>query len=231
MALRLSFLMIGFILLSCAIPGDQVFKSRIDAYYADAPGRVRPGSDSFYKPMLLEKGQYVLHGIEERGRRSIVKTSVLGHEGDAWIVEIYTLTESNETAVQMLVRGLERAAEGAPESLDVLWVRSKQGSGEVQRLDGPGLGLAKGMYKDMLGIFTVKLKGAVAGGAVRVPAGAFPHTYKTSGDVRFPGWSYKSEAWYHSGVPINALVKSVAKGGGPVMELLDYGLDGASGSF
>ncbi|MDH7514652.1 MAG: hypothetical protein QHI48_02080 [Bacteroidota bacterium] len=227
----LVFVGLAAFLVSCSPAIDPALQQKIDGFYARAPRRPYPGSDTFFKPMPYAEGQYVIHGVTEGERKSVMKTSIVGHQGDAWLIESYSLSASGETWVQMLVRGLEKAAAGSMEGIHILEVKVKHGEGGVEVLEGPALEMMRSVYRDMLGTFLVDLKGAVEGGAVEVPAGVFPRTVKITAQVRFLGTSFTSDAWYHSGVPINGLVKSVARNGTSVMELLDFGLRGAMRSF
>ena len=54
---------------------------------------------------------------------------------------------------------------------------------------------------------------------------------KASSEVAFLNKKYQSVAWLHPSVPINGMVKSVAKDQDSVIVLLDFGLSGAKKSF
>lgn len=189
-------------------------------------------SGTFTKPMPLAVGQWVMFGTNNDGKKSISKTSIVGKEGDAWIIETYSLNESEETATQMCVSGIDKITKPEDmDNIDILWVKSMDANGRPVKTEGPALSIFKGIYRRMLTNMSFTIEGYKDGGSVTVPAGTFPATAKITAETTFLGSKYVSTSWMHPQVPINAMVKSVSDDNKMVMELLDYGTSGATSQF
>jgi len=218
---------------SCGPSANPQLKAKISPYFTqDSSTRIR-ASKKFYSPMPLAIGQYAVYGtIEDDGTRSITKTSIVGREAGGWIYESYTLSETQESTVQILIRGLGKVRKsGNIDDIELLWVKIKGEDGKVQKLEGPVLMMAKSLYKKHLSGLDVTVSQYVNGGTVKVPAGSFAGTNKVKSEVTFWGKKYKSTGWYHYKVPINGMVKSVTDDGDSTMVLLEYGTRGAKSSF
>ncbi len=218
---------------SCGPSANPQLKAKISPYFTqDSSTRIR-ASKKFYSPMPLAIGQYAVYGtIEDDGTRSITKTSIVGREAGGWIYESYTLSETQEGTVQMLIRGLEKVRKsGNIDDIELLWVKIKGEDGKVEKLEGPVLMMAKSLYKKHLSGLDVTVSQYVNGGTIKVPAGSFAGTNMVKSEVTFWGKKYKSTGWYHYKVPINGMVKSVTDDGDSTMVLLEYGTRGAKSSF
>ncbi len=218
---------------SCGPSANPQLKAKISPYFTqDSSTRIR-ASKKFYSPMPLAIGQYAVYGTtEDDGTRSITKTSIVGREAGGWIYESYTLSETQEGTVQMLIRGLEKVRKsGNIDDIELLWVKIKGEDGKVEKLEGPVLMMAKSLYKKHLSGLDVTVSQYVNGGTVKVPAGSFAGTNMVKSEVTFWGKKYKSTGWYHYKVPINGMVKSVTDDGDSTMVLLEYGTRGAKSSF
>ncbi|MBL0176101.1 MAG: hypothetical protein IPP94_12680 [Ignavibacteria bacterium] len=227
----LSFLLLA-VLAGCGPSIDPALQSRVATYFGKAGGQTYASSSQFMKPMPYAVGQYVVHGTVYDGKRSVSKTSIVGEEQGGWVIETYSLSESNESWTQMLVKGLEKAGtDGNVDDIDIVWVKTKMKDENVQTVEGPVLAITRGFYRDMLGGFKVKIGTPSAGGSVAVPAGTFNGTQKTGTEAAFFGRTYKSDVWFHSEVPINGLVKSVSKDDGITTELIEFGRSGAKRTF
>ena len=216
------------LLMACGASIDPLLQSKLHLYFSKSSGKSYNAGAKFIKPMPYAVGQYVVHGMTNGEKKSLVKTSIVGQESGGWIVESYSLSESQESTSQMLITGLERvAASGNVDDLDIVWVKVKQKDGKIEMIEGPVLSITKGLYRKGLMGFNVKLNQTAEGGNVSVNAGTFAGTVKTRSEVSFLGSTYVSDNWYHSEVPINGLVKSVSDDGKYTMELLDFGTYGA----
>jgi hypothetical protein len=222
----------AILFLSCGASKDPALVGRINSWSAGNSGKSFSMTGKFTKPIPYAVGQYVVHSITSGEDRSISKTSIVGQEQGGWILETYSLSPYNESTSQMLVTGLDRVHEtGNIDDLDIIWVKMKQKDQDIQMIEGPVLSLTKGLYRDLLGGFSLKMAVMNDGGTISVPAGTFSGTSRMVSEVRFLGSSYTAEGWYHSEVPINACVRSVSKENDSVMELLEFSLSGAKRSF
>jgi hypothetical protein len=64
-----------------------------------------------------------------------------------------------------------------------------------------------------------------------VIAGKFAGCYYGRSTVAVAGRSSTSDVWWHPGVPINGMVKTVGVGDPTATELVDFGFAGATSSF
>lgn len=223
-----------FFLTSCfMMPSpNPVFVNQIDSYFNNTKTHTYKASEKFKRPMPYKVGQYVVTGMTSPSGRSVSKMAIVGKEQGGWIIETHSLTQSSESTMQMLVTGMEKVYEiGSIDDLNIIWVKIKTHGESVQTIEGPILELTKGLYKKALAGLEVRTTMNTESGTVRVPAGNFEGPLKSSSEVSFMGKKYPSDAWFHPSVPINGMVKSVSKNGDTIIELLDFGVSGASKSF
>ncbi len=131
----------------------------------------------------------------------------------------------------MLIKGLEAAARGDLNAVDIVWVKLKDEKGNVTQIDGVTLSITKGMYKDLLSNIYVDVTNSQDAGALTVPAGQFEGTSKIRSKTKIFGKTYEADGWYHKEVPINGLVRSVATDNSFTSELVDFGKTGAKSSI
>ena len=226
----LSLFCLALFVASCAPSADPAMQSKINSYFGKSSSRSFKGGA--FVPMPLAVGQYTVYGTTMDGKRSIMKQAIVGQEQGGWIIETHSITESNESISQMLVTGLDKAREKYdPDAIDIVWVKTREGSGEVQSVDGPVLSITKGLYRKALVNFTTKTSGLTDAGSITVPAGTFAGTQKLDSEVTFLMSTYKSQGWISRDVPIGGTVKSVMPEDNITMELLDFGTSGAVRSF
>jgi hypothetical protein len=229
------FVLIPVILLfaGCGASIDPILQGRINAYFAQKSSDTFAPAGKFQHPMQFSVGQWVMYAHTYNGKRSVSKMSIVGQEGKGWIIENYSLTESNETTVQMLVTGLDKYSETyKPEDIDIVWVKmKKKGSDEIQKLEGPMLSLSKSMYRNGMLNYGLKLSALGDGGDVSILAGAFMKTTKATSQVEISGNKYVSDVWFYQDVPINGMIKSVRTDGSATTELISFGKTGARSGF
>lgn len=228
---NLFFFLVSIFFAACGASKDPALMSRLQSWANTSSSKAYTASHSF-KPVPYAVGQYVVHLHSDGEQKTISKTAIVGKESDGWILEIYSLSESNESTVQMLVRGMEKVhTSGSVDDVEIVWVKMKQKDEDIQTIEGPVLALTRGFYRDMLRGMTVKIEASSDGGTVTVPAGTFNGTTKMVSEMSFLGKSYSAEGWFHPDVPINGCVKSVSKENNSVMSLLEFGMSGAKPSF
>jgi hypothetical protein len=221
-------------LTSCATMSapNPVFVNKIDSYFNKTRSATYEASGKFKRPIAYEVGQYVVTGMTHKSERSVGKMAIVGKERDGWIIEMYSLSPNSESTTQMLVKGMEAAQEtGSIDGLDFDWVKIKDTDEPAQRIDGPVLAMTKGFFKKALSALEGYAGMMHDGGNMRVSAGNFNGSTKTSSEVSFMGRKYMSDIWLHPSVPINGMLKSVNKNEDIQIELLDFGLSGAKRSF
>jgi hypothetical protein len=217
----LGLLAIALIINSCGPSVNPVYQQKIGTFYGKSLDKTYPSSAKFSRPMSLAVGQWVLWGLTSDGKKSISKTSIIGKEGDGWIIETYSLSDYDESTMQYLVRGIDKVSEkGNLDDIEMVWMKIRDKDGNITKQEGVVLDMTKGFYKKALEHFAVNISGS-DGGTVKVPAGNFPGTTKYRSEVTFLG----------SEVPISGMIKSVSTDNKVTMELLDFGKTGATKSF
>ncbi|MCU0845225.1 MAG: hypothetical protein MUC76_09900 [Spirochaetes bacterium] len=231
---RILFCLTAFVFAtSCGPSVNPQLKAKIDGQFGAVSKKNYGAVGRFLKPMPYAVGQYVILGTtDSSGKRSISRTMIAGKADGGWIIESATLNSAEETAVQMCVRGLEKAAaSGNAESVEIVWIKIKNEKGAIQRVEGPVLAMMRSVYKNNLSSLNVKAAIYVNGGTVSVPAGTFTATNRVETEVSFLGKTHRSTAWHHSAVPINGMVKMLSEDGKNQTVLLGFGFKGAVSEF
>jgi len=186
----------------------------------------------FETPMHLQVGQFVRYGITDKdGKKSIASYSVIGHDGDVWVLESYSLTSGNESWTQLKVAGLDKAmVSRSSDDINIITARTRNNNDAPTEIDGVVLSITKGIYKDALSHWTLKPTPIGKDDVITVPAGTFAGTMKGTTIMQMFGSSLSATGFYHPDVPISGLVKSTSSNG-VEMSLLDFGTSGAKASF
>lgn len=211
--------------ISCGASADKKLVAKIDSFYSVKQTRAYGASKNFLQPLPYAVGQYVVTGTtDDDGEKTVSGISITGRQGRAWIFEFYTLTGTSESAMQICMSGIEVAARtGNMDAVEILWIKIRESSGEIRKIEGPMLAMMKAAYKKTIVSLQVNVTGIKNDGAIKVPAGVFNGTKMVKGEASFLGKTYHSTSWYHSSVPINGIVKSSTDDGNIVTELLDFG--------
>jgi hypothetical protein len=227
----LLFAVISILVVSCGPSINPVFQKRINDLYGKHSSQSYSGTAKFVKPMPWAEGQWVIYGTTNNNKKTISKISILGQEQGGWILENYSLTETEETVMQMCISGMDKMTSSRnPDDIDIIWIKIRDKDGKVSKLEGMMLSFTKGMYKKMLPSMNIDVSGE-DGGTITVPGGTFNNTLKFRTEVSFWGSKHTSDTWCHESVPINGLVKSISSEDNLVMELLDFGMTGATSNL
>jgi hypothetical protein len=231
---RIFTVLLTLTLCSCAslIPQPSPQNLRLlDIHFTKLHSRSVEDQGPFTGPIPYHTGQYVVHGIIGPEGRKVMSIAIVGKEQGGWILETRSLTPASDSINQMLVRGLDTIAEdGSLKEIDIVWLKIMVNGQEVQRLDGTLLTMAETFIKPSLSGLVVDTQQINGGHTITTNAGTFEGTTLAQGEVSFLGRKYLSESWFHPSVPLNALVKSETEDG-QIIELLDFGLQGATRSF
>lgn len=226
----LSVLTAAMLLSACGASVNPVLQRRVVESFNKSSSTVYDASSAYTKPMPYAVGQYVTHGTTDGDKRMIVRTALVGRDGETWIMETSTLSESSETMMQMAVSGMEKVGESMDiDDLDIKWIRLRNEDGEVQKIDGMALSMMKGSYSKMLTGIAMQFTAELSTATVRVPAGTFNGCTKAISKVETFFGDYEAEAQLHPKVPLNGLVRSVSKDDGTTTELLDFGTNAKAG--
>lgn len=223
---KLSLLLSVLFLISCGASVNPQLKAKVDKQFAQSGQTTYAGSQKFMKPKPYAVGQYVVMGqTDSDGKKSITRMAIVGKQQGGWIFENYTLSESQEGIMQMLIVGLEKVeTTGNIDDLDIIWVKIKDENGQIQTIEGPMLSMMKGLYKKGLASVSMKINTYKDGGVIQVPAGIFKGTNVVDTETTIFGKKTKTKGWYHYSVPINGIVKAVDDDGNTLV-LLQFGFD------
>ncbi len=214
---------------ACAASVDPAMQRRIVDAFNRSSDATYDATAAVVKPMPFAVGQYIVLGNTDGEERTISKTAIVGRDGDAWTLEITTLSPTGETAMQMKVRGLDKVQETMdPDDIDILSLKLRDREGQVQNIDGMALSLMKGQYAKALTGIAMKYEIATTTGSVKVPAGTFNGCTKATSKVETMFGDYESEGFIHPKVPLSGIVRSVMKDNGVVTELLEFGTNARS---
>lgn len=220
-------------LIGCGPSVNPLLQKKINDITTKSSGGSFKMAGKFMKPMPWAVGQWVMTVTTNAdGVKSLSKTSLIEKSGDNWTIETWSLTESKEDMMQMVIGGMEKMQEsGNPDDMEIISIKVKDENGNISNIDGVVLSMTKGFYKKMLPNMNVKVEGGIDGGAVTVPAGSFAGTWKVNAEVSFLGSKFVSDSYFHPDVPINGMVKSVADEKKITTELHSFGLSGAKSNF
>ena len=219
------------LLTACGASVNPALQRRVVEGFNKTSSTVYDASSAYTKPMPYAVGQYVTHGTTDGDKRMIVRTALVGRDGETWIMETATLSESSESMMQMAVSGMEKVGESMDlDDLDIKWIRLRNEDGEVQKIDGMALSMMKGTYAKMLTGLAMQFTADLSTVTVRVPAGTFNGCTKATSKVETFFGDFEAEAQLHPKVPLNGVVRSVSKDDGTTTELLDFGTN-AKASF
>jgi hypothetical protein len=214
---------------ACGPSIDPAAKADIDQRVAalTAPQQTFPAPTGF-SPMPFAAGQWTRHKlIDDKGQPSFLTYKVLAQENDAFWLEVVTETYTGRTMMKMLLAIANRMD---PSSIDVRAVAIKDRNGRVTNLDGPMLSLLRSSYQPVLSTLVLHWQGFPQEDAT-VPAGTFAGCFRARTDATWGPWHSASSSWSHAAVPLSGLVKSQGIDKPTSMELVAFGLTGASSEF
>jgi len=90
--------------------------------------------------------------------------------------------------------------------------------------------LMQNLYKSVVASLILSWQGLPQESA-SAPAGTFDACYKARSKAQWGPWRSEADSWSHTAVPINGLVKSRGVDKKFDMDLVAYGLSGASSEF
>ncbi len=217
---------------ACAPSINPQMKAATDSMAASFQANPRSQAvPATYEPMPWAVGQWVvMRTTDEKNQPTVTRMSVVGQEaGGVWI-EFDSQSYYHHNITKILYSKMPRTVDEASDV--VLKVVSKNDDQAPQTMDlttGPLASLQKAMFKSVAQNAVVSSDVAQAAKeAITVPGGTFQGAAKFNVSASFAGMSQKSTSWFHPAVPINGAVKGVSDDGKWKMELLDFGLTGAT---
>ena len=180
-----------------------------------------------FEPMPLAVGQWARYKmVDEEGRPSIATYKIVGEEAGAHWIEFEQKSYYGENITLMLANLGNRRN---PDTIEIHRMKTKS-DGTVQEQPPQVLGLMKSMWKPLLSNLVIHWERLPQQSAT-VPAGKFASCYKQRTTVSLVGISRTSDTWAHPEVPMSGTVKSVGVDKPFTMELIAFGLTGATSSI
>jgi hypothetical protein len=222
-------LLCSSLLSACGPSIDPAAKADIDRRVAalSAPRETFPAPGGF-EPLPFSAGQWTRHKlVDDKGQPSFVTYKVLAQEADAFWLEVVTDAYTGRTIMKMLLAIPNRMD---PASIDIRAVSMKDKNGHVTNIDGPLLQMLKSTYQSTLSTLVISWQGLPQEDA-SVPAGTFAGCFRARTSAQWGPWHSANNSWSHAGVPISGLVKSQGIDKPTSMELVEFGMSGATSEF
>jgi hypothetical protein len=203
---------------------------------ADLDGRIaalRPSTSALpapttFMPMPLAAGQWTQHKmLDDKGQPSLLTYKILSEEAGAFWIETVHESYKGRTIQKMLVAFGNRTD---PSQIEIRAISMKDQKGRVNEVPPPVLSMMQSLYKNAVSMLVVNWQGQPQE-SVLVPAGQFAACFRTRTDAQWAGYRTVSDSWTHSAVPISGLVRSQGVDKPYTMELVAYGLSGATSQF
>lgn len=178
-------------------------------------------------------GEWVVYrNLDGAKMTGLLKMALVRQDGDAWVFELTSMTDTGSTVIQEAIQGLgDLVSTGNPEAGKVLWVKVRGRDGKIETLQGAMLGMMGNTYKAMITANSGRSTEALTpGGPVTVPAGTFAATWKATSQLSQGRSSEKGTVWLSTQVPVWHLIKAQGTSG-RVLELVDFGASGYVSAF
>jgi hypothetical protein len=212
----------------CGASINQAYKADIDRRVAGLhPGAASFPSSDATEPLPLAVGQWTeIKLLDEKQQPSFMLYKVVGQEGDAFWIETLGTSYTAKTETRMLVKLGNRKD---IDSIEVKAFTIRQ-DGKLTEYPTQMVGLLKSLWKPVVSSLVIRWADLPRGDA-QVPAGSFAGCYKQRSTVTFGPYEQTSDSWQHPAVPINGLVRSVGVDKPSSIELVAFGLSGATSTF
>ena len=180
-------------------------------------------SRSIVEPAI---GQWARYNVTYRnGGRSFTRYSIVDREAGGFWVEV----EDRRRTATRYVRMHLRPSEDGPTELLALYFKR---AGEVEQIPPRLMPHFRPMLQQWIALlFPASVEGELDEEVVSVPGGAFSGTRHTTEELGMPEQAMNVIVWRHPAVPISGMVKLSDESGEHTVELLAYGLEGASSAF
>jgi hypothetical protein len=216
-------------LAACGPSIDPAAKADIDGRMAalQSAGGTIPAPPSF-EPMPLVAGQWSQYKmLDDKGQPSFLTYKVLGEEGGAFWIE--TLNESyfGRTAQKMLIAFGSRSD---PSLIEIRAVVTLDKHGNINPMPPGMMPLLQSMFKGVVSALVINWQGMPQESA-EVPAGHFDGCVRARSEAQWGPWKSTADSWRHPAVPLSGLVRSRGIDHPFTMELVAFGMSGATADF
>ena len=223
------FCLCALALVACGPSIDPAAKADIDGRMAalqSASGTI-PAPPSF-APLPLVAGQWSQYRVmDDKGQPSFLTYKVLGEEGGAFWIE--TLHESyfGRTAQKMLIAFGSRSD---PTQIEIRAVVTLDRRGNVNPMPPAMMPMLQSMFRGVVSALAINWQG-LAQESASVPAGRFDGCVRARSEGQWGPWKSTADSWRHPAVPLSGIVRSQGIDRPFTMELVAFGMSGATADF
>jgi hypothetical protein len=220
----------GLTLTACGPSIDYAAKASIDgrvaALQSTAGSPVPPPTT--YEPLPLAPGQWSQYKMtDDKGEPGFLTYKILGQEGGAYWIEILNERYTGTMAQKMLISFGSRID---PSQLDIRAVVTRDRRGNVTEMPPAMLPLLKSTLNGILATMVINWQG-MPQAPTTVPAGRFDGCFKSLTTATWGPWHSTANSWAHPLVPLSGIVRTQGIDHPFTMELVAFGMSGATPDF
>jgi hypothetical protein len=219
-------------LAACGPSVKPAMKSATDQLAAEPRAQPRDvATEKKIAPLKWSVGQWTLtRHLNDKGEVSFVRTAIVGKEGGGYWIEMETQDWYHHAITKVLYAGMPTNADEALDSVRKIVVRSDDKPEQVMDFtkDDPAMAIVKRFSKQYMKIGVAAVPEQASREDAKVPAGNFRGCAKFTSTVEVGPFSSEATTWFHPAVPLSGGVKAASSDGKWSMELVDYGLTGAT---
>ena len=228
-AVSLAFCLCALALAACGPSIDPAAKADIDGRIAalQSAGGTIPAPSTF-QPLPLAAGQWSQYKmLDDKLQPSFLTYKVLGEEGGAFWIE--TLHESyyGRTAQKMLLAFGSRTD---PTQVEIRAVVTLDKRGNINPMPPAMMPMLQSMFRGAVSALVINWAGMPQESA-DVPAGRFDGCVRARSEAQWGPWKSTADSWHHPAVPLSGLVRSQGIDHPFTMELVAFGMSGATADF
>jgi hypothetical protein len=218
-----------FMTAACSPSIDPAAKADIDGRVAKLQGTstaVPPPSS--FEPLPLAAGQWSQYKMtDDKGQPSFLTYKILGQEAGATWIEILHETYFGATTQKMLVAFGSRTD---PSQVEVRAMITRDRNGRINEMPPAMMPLLQSTVRGVISSMVISWQGLPQEPAV-VPAGRFDGCFHARTSAQWAAWKSTADSWSHPSVPLSGVVRSQGVDHPFTMELVAFGMSGATPSF
>lgn len=214
---------------ACGPSIDPAAKADIDGRVARLQGTSAavPPPASF-EPLPLAPGQWSQYKmVDDKGQPSFLTYKILGQEAGATWIEILHETYFGATTQKMLVVFGSRTD---PSQVEVRAMITRDSKGRINEMPPALMPMLQSTVRGVISSMVISWQGLPQEPAV-VPAGRFEGCFHARTSAQWATWKSTADSWSHPSVPLSGVVRSQGVDHPFTMELVAFGMTGATPSF
>jgi len=214
---------------ACGPSIDPAAKADIDGRVGAlrSGGAAMPPPASF-EPLPLAAGQWSQYKMtDDKGQPSFLTYKILGQEAGAFWIEVLNETYFGATTQKMLVAFGSRTD---PSQVEVRAVTTRDSKGRVNEMPPAVMPLLQASFRGVVSSMVISWQGLPQEPAA-VPAGRFDGCFHARTSAQWATWKSTADSWSHPSVPLSGVVRSQGVDHPFTMELVAFGMTGATPSF